>query len=148
MPQSLDNVLVHLVFSTKNRTAWLTPALREEVFAYLAGILSDVGCRPVQVGGHEDHVHLVFAMVRTRSFAQVVEEVKTGSSRWMKTKGVPGLAWQSGCAVLSVSPGDVDEVIEYVRNQDQQHKKVAFMDEFRALMASSEIEVDERYVWD
>jgi len=148
MPQSLSNVLVHLVFSTKNRTAWLTPDLREEVFAYLVGILKDIGCHPIQVGGHDDHVHLVFAMVRTRSFAQVVEEVKTGSSRWMKTKGVPGFAWQTGYAVFSVSPGDVSPVVEYVRDQAEHHKTVSFIDEFRALMKEAEIEFDERYVWD
>lgn len=148
IPQSLDNVLVNLVFSTKNRTAWLTLELREEVFAYLVGILRDIGCRPIQVGGYEDHVHVLFAMVRTRTIAQVVEEVKTGSSRWMKTKGVPDFAWQSGYAVFSVSPSDVSSVVQYVRNQAEHHKKVSFMAEFRALMKEAEIEIDERYVWD
>jgi REP element-mobilizing transposase RayT len=148
MPQSLDNVLVHLVFSTKNRTAWLTPAVREELAPYLVGVLRNHGCRPLQVGGVEDHVHLLFALTRTKSISQIVEEVKTGSSKWVKTKGVPSFAWQVGYGVFSVSPEDVDAAIKYVRDQESHHKKVSFMDEFRTLMREAGIEIDERYVWD
>jgi len=148
MPQSLSNVIVHLVFSTKNRTEWLTPKIRDELFAYLVGILKDIGCTPVQVGGHVDHVHVLFALARTRSMAQVVEEVKTGSSKWLKTKGVSSFAWQVGYAVFSVSMTDVDSTVAYVRNQEEHHKVVSFIDEFRALMKEAEIEIDERYVWD
>ena len=148
MPQSLSNVIVHLVFSTKNRTEWLTPKIRDELFAYLVGILKDIGCTPVQVGGHVDHVHALFALARTRSMAQVVEEVKTGSSKWLKTKGVSSFAWQVGYAVFSVSMTDVDSTVAYVRNQEEHHKVVSFIDEFRALMKEAEIEIDERYVWD
>jgi REP element-mobilizing transposase RayT len=148
MPQSLDNVLVHLVFSTKNRTAWLTPAIREELAPYLVGVLRNHGCRPLQVNGVEDHVHLLFALARTKSIAQIVEEVKTGSSKWVKTKGVPSFAWQVGYGVFSVSPEDADAAIAYVREQESHHKKVSFMDEFRALMREAGIEIDERYVWD
>jgi REP element-mobilizing transposase RayT len=89
MPQSLSNVLVHFVFSTKNRTAWLTKEVREELFAYLVGVLENQGCKPVQAGGVEDHVHILFAISRTLSIANVVEEIKTGSSKWLKTKGIP-----------------------------------------------------------
>lgn len=148
MPQSLDNVAVHLLFSTKNRRPWLSKEVREELFPYLVGVLRNHGCRPLQVGGFEDHVHLVFALARTKSIAQIVEEVKTGSSKWMKTKGVAAFAWQVGYAVFSVSAGDVQSVVEYVRGQEAHHKKVTFMDEFRALMIEAGIEIDERYVWD
>jgi putative transposase len=148
VPQSLSNVVVHLVFSTKNRTAWLTPVLRNEVFAYLVGILRDIGCVPMRVGGHEDHAHLLFAMVRTRSMAQVVEEVKTGSSRWIKKKGVADFSWQAGYAVFSVSMGEVDAVDAYIERQDEHHRRTSFMDEFRSLMLEAGIEIDERYVWD
>ena len=148
MPQSLANIVVHLVFSTKNRTEWLTPVVRDELFPYIVGILKNLGCTPVQVGGHTDHVHLLFAMTRTRAVAQIVEEVKTGTSKWLKTKGVPAFAWQNGYAVFSVSMSSVDAAAAYVRGQDEHHKKVSFMDEFRALMAEAQIAVDERYVWD
>jgi putative transposase len=102
VPQSLANVVVHLVFSTKNRTEWLTPQFREELFPYFVGILRDIGCTPIQIGGHTDHVHLLFTLTRTRTIAQTVEEVKTGSSKWLKAKGVPSFSSQSGYAVFSV----------------------------------------------
>jgi REP element-mobilizing transposase RayT len=148
MPQSLANVVLHLVFSTKNRTDWLTPEIREELFPYFVGILKSTGCTPIQVGGHIDHAHLLFSLARTKSIAQVVEEVKTGSSKWLKTKGVPLFSWQSGYAVFSVSMSGIDAAVAYVRDQEEHHRKVTFMDEFRALMAEAEIEIDERYVWD
>jgi REP element-mobilizing transposase RayT len=148
MPQSLDNVLVHLVYSTKNRTARLTPAIREELFPCLVGVLRNHGCRPLQVGGVEDHAHLLFALTRTKSIAQIVEEAKTGSSKWVKTKGVPSFAWQVGYGVFSVSPEDANHAITYVRDQESHHKKVSFMDEFRTLMREAGIEMDERFVWD
>ena len=148
MPQSLSNIVVHLVFSTKNRTGWLLPEIRDELFPYLVGILRSIGCAPVQVGGFDDHVHLVFALARTRSIAQVVEETKTGSSKWLKTKGVPHFAWQAGYAVFSVSKSDLDSVVEYVRSQGDHHRSESFADEFRRLMEEVDIEIDERYVWD
>ena len=140
--------MVHLVFSTKNRTGWLSPEIREELFPYLVGILRSIGCTPVQVGGYVDHVHLVFALPRTRSIAQVVEETKTGSSKWLKTKGAPHFAWQAGYAVFSVSKSDLDSVVEYVRRQAEHHHTESFADEFRKLMQEADIEIDERYVWD
>jgi hypothetical protein len=77
-----------------------------------------------------------------------VEEVKTGSSKWVKSKGVTSFAWQTGYGVFSVSPDDVDGAVAYVRGQEAHHRRVSFMDEFRALMIEAGIEIDERYVWD
>ena len=87
MPQSLSQVLVHLVFSTKNRAPTITPTIRPELHAYIGGILRDIGCQPLRQGGVEDHVHLFFGLSRTRTLAEVVEAVKTNSSKWLKTKG-------------------------------------------------------------
>ncbi len=148
MPQSLSNVLVHLVFSTKNRTEWLTPHIREELLPYCVGVLKNQGCPPLQVGGYLDHIHLLFSLSRTISISTIVEELKTGSSKWLKTMGVPHFAWQNGYAAFSVSPHDVPSVVNYIQNQQEHHKIVSFMDEFRALMLEAGIEIDEKYVWD
>ena len=86
MPQSLSRILIHLVFSTKNRERVLTPAVRTELHPYLAGTLDNLECPSLQVGGTEDHVHLFFGLSRTRTIADVVEMVKTSSSKWIKTK--------------------------------------------------------------
>ena len=87
MPQSLARVLVHLVFSTKNREPSIAGAMRPLLHAYLGGIVDTLGCSPLTVGGIADHVHILFSLSRTQTIAGVVEEAKKGSSKWMKRQG-------------------------------------------------------------
>jgi REP element-mobilizing transposase RayT len=150
MPQSLSRILIHLVFSTKNRERVITPAIQNELYPYLAGTLDIIECPSLQVGGVEDHVHLFFGLSRTRTMADVVETVKTSSSKWIKTKGAEfaDFHWQSGYGVFSVSQSDADTVVAYVRNQAQHHKKMTFQDEYRRLLERYRVTFDERYVWD
>ncbi|MEI6779384.1 MAG: IS200/IS605 family transposase [Verrucomicrobiota bacterium] len=119
MPQSLSRILIHLVFSTKNRERVLTRAIQTELHPYLAGTLDNIECPSLQAGGVEDHVHLFFGLSRTRTVADVVETVKTSSSKWIKTKGAEfaGFHWQSGYGAFSVSQSDADAVVAYIRNQ-------------------------------
>lgn len=150
MPQSLSRVLIHLVFSTKNRERILTPAIQSELHPYLAGILDNIDCPSLQVGGVEDHVHLFFGLSRTRTMSEVVETVKTSSSKWIKTKGpqFAGFHWQSGYGVFSVSQSDADTVVAYIRNQEHHHRKMTFQDEYRRLLEKYRVTFDEKYVWD
>lgn len=150
MPQSLARVLVHVVFSTKHRVPVLTPAIRAELYPYLAGVLNGIGCPSLQVGGIEDHVHLLFGLARTLTIAQVVEIVKTSSSRWIKTKE-PEFAdfhWQGGYGAFSVSQSGADRVVSYIRNQVQHHQTATFQDEYRRLLQRHAIAYNEQYVWD
>jgi len=119
MPQSLSRILIHLVFSTKNRERVLTRAIQTELHPYLAGTLDNIECPSLQAGGVEDHVHLFFGLSRTRTVADVVETVKTSSSKWIKTKDAEfaGFHWQSGYGAFSVSQSDADAVVAYIRNQ-------------------------------
>src|SRR5262245_53625628 len=87
MPQSLSRVLIHLIFSTKNRVRIIAPSIQPKLHSYLGGTLNHLDCHSLQVGGVEDHVHLFFGQSRTRTIAEVVEAVKTNSSKWMKTHG-------------------------------------------------------------
>ena len=98
MPQSLSRILVHLIFSTKHRHRVLDPKIQIELHRYLTGVLNGTDCPSLQVGGVEDHVHILFGLSRTRTIAEVVETLKTSSSKWLKGKA-PGLAlfhWQTG----------------------------------------------------
>lgn len=150
MPQSLSRILIHLVFSTKDRQRVLTPEIQTELHPYLAGTLDNIECPSIQVGGVDDHVHMLFGLARTRSIAEVVEKVKTSSSKWIKTKG-PQFAsfhWQSGYGAFSVSQSDVERVIAYIRSQAEHHQRMTFQDEYRQLLERYQIEYDERYVWD
>jgi len=150
MPQSLSRVLVHLIFSTKHRIPALSPEIRPELHAYLVGILKNVDCPALQAGGVADHVHLFFGLSRTRTTAQVVETLKTSSSKWIKTKGASftDFHWQSGYGAFSVSQSDADSVVAYIRNQEAHHQKVTFQEEYRRFLERYQVAYDERYVWE
>lgn len=150
MAQSLSRILVHLIFSTKDRAPVLTAQIRAELHPYLAGVLRDHDCPPLRVGGVEDHVHLLFGLTRTLAVAKVVEVVKTSSSKWLKTKG-PELAhfhWQNGYGAFSVSQSDADAVIRYIDRQEQHHRRVTFQKELRSFLALYQVAYDERYAWE
>ncbi len=148
MPQSLSRILIYLVFSIKDRAPFLTPEIRAETHPYLTAILRDNECPPLNVGGPEDHVHLLFGLSRTRPVAEVVEAVKSSSSKWLKTKGLASFRWQSGYGAFSVSQSGAGAVVRYIDGQVEHHKKQPFHDEFRHMLERYQIEYDERYVWD
>ncbi len=148
MPQSLAKVLLHVVFGTKQRQPTIAMNTRAELHYYVGGILRNIGCAPIIVGGVEDHVHLFFQLSRTETIAKVIESVKTGSSKWMKTQGVSDFAWQSGYAVFSVSVEETAAIVTYIRNQEEHHKKVSFQDEYRQFLREAGVEFDEKYMWD
>ena len=148
MPQSLAKIYVHLTFSTLQREPWLRQAVRPNLFAYLAGILPKHNCPAVKVGGESDHVHILFVLARTVTISKVVEEVKKGSSKWLKTQDIPGFSWQAGYGAFSVSASQVQTVSKYIENQEEHHRKTTFQDEFRRFCRRYGVELDERYAWD
>jgi putative transposase len=151
MAQSLSCLWTHLIFSTKNRFPFLSDkVLRAEMHAYLAEMLRNQNCETLIVGGVEDHTHSLFALSRTLPIARVVKEVKRTSSGWIK-QAWPRLArfhWQGGYAAFSVSQSNLENVIRYIENQEEHHKRVTFQDEYRAFLKAYGIEYEERYVWD
>lgn len=150
MPQSLANVIVHLVFSTKDRCACLVPSNRPALHAYLATVARNTGCDCLRVGGVADHVHLGIRLSRTVTLAALVEELKTSSSKWLKTQSpeLGGFAWQRGYGAFSVGPADLDALLAYVDNQEEHHRTRTFQDEYRVFLKKHGITYDERYVWD
>jgi putative transposase len=148
MPQSLSLIVIHVIFSTKDRRPVLGAEILPELFAYLATVARTTGCECYRIGGVADHVHLAIRLSRTKSVAEIVEELKGASSRWLKTKGVSDFAWQRGYAAFSVGPADLSALVEYISDQEEHHRKRSFQDEFRALLKRYGVEFDERYVWD
>jgi REP element-mobilizing transposase RayT len=150
MPQSVSRLYVHLVFSTKHREPLLLSPTRQQMHAYLAAVLKNQDSPALKVGGTSDHVHALFRLSKNSSLAKIVEEIKTSSSKWVKTQGrtLANFYWQSGYGGFSVSPAEVEEVAEYIAQQEAHHRAVTFQDEYRKLLASHGIEYDERYVWD
>jgi putative transposase len=150
MPQSLSSVLVHLVFSTKNREPFLRSEIEQEFYKYTATVLRTLKSPSLAGNGTADHVHLLFNLSRTISIADLVKEVKIDTSKWIKTKGpnYNGFHWQAGYAALSIGQSSLAAAKRYIANQKAHHKRQSFQDELRALLGRYEIEFDERYVWD
>jgi putative transposase len=151
MPQSLARILVHTVFSTKERRPFLSDkSLRDELHHYHGGILANHDCQPLLVGGVEDHVHILSTLARTCQAAEMVKEVKRGSSLWLKTRSpdLKDFAWQNGYGVFSIGFSQVEAVKGYIAGQESHHRKVTFQDEFRKFLERYKIAYDERYVWD
>jgi putative transposase len=128
MPQSLSKVILHIVFSTRNREPWLDSDVRPRMHAYLATICRDLGAEFVKVGGVADHVHIVTTLPRTVSQAQMIEQMKTASSKWIKTLEARyhGFFWQRGYGIFSVSPGQLDAVSQYIGTQQDTIALAAF----------------------
>jgi len=147
MPQSLANVLLHLIFSTKNREPMIGPEVTP-LHKYISGILDNLGTPSVQIGGTRDHIHILLSMSRTLTIAKVVEEAKKGSSKWMKGEGVEVFTWQAGYAVFSVSESQKAAVVRYIERQEEHHRHVSYQDEVRRFLLQHQVSYDERYVWD
>ena len=150
MGQSLSKLYVHLIFSTKDREPLLLGALRRQTHAYLATLLNNQDSPALKVGGTADHVHILFRLSKNSALANVVEKIKTSSSRWIKTqgRGLGEFHWQNGYGGFSVSPGKLDEVVKYINRQETHHRAVSFQDEYRRFLKQYDVEYDERYVWD
>jgi putative transposase len=150
MPQSLSKLIVHIIFSTKNREPWLDANVRPRMHAYLATICRDLGAEFVHVGGVSDHVHIVTMLPRTLSQAQLIEHIKKTSSKWIKALDTRyrGFFWQRGYGAFSVSPIQLDSVLDYVNKQQEYHSTRTFQEEYRELLRKHGVDFDERYVWD
>jgi REP element-mobilizing transposase RayT len=150
MPQSLANVLIHLIFSTKNRVPLIAPEISEELYPYLATICSGCKSPAHKIGGVEDHIHLVCTLSRTITIAGLIEELKTNSSKWIKTKGkqFQQFGWQNGYGAFSIGQSQHEKVKQYIAAQKEHHRKLTFQEEYREFLRRYQIEYDERYVWD
>ena len=149
MPQSLSHIYILLVFSTKNRQPFISESIAPDLYAYIATVFHDE-CRSTAklIGGVEDHIHALFNLSRTWCMADVVEAVKTSTSKWIKTQGVRQFSWQTGYGAFSVSRSNIEAVEHCIRNQREHHRQQDFKDEFRGLLKKHDVEYDERYVWD
>ena len=149
MPQSLSQVIVHIVFSTKDRHKWLD-GIAPRMHAYLATICRDCACEAYRVGGMPDHIHMAVRLGRTISQADLIEKMKTTSSSWIKEQSETynHFHWQRGYGAFSIGFSQLEALIHYIETQADHHRTMSFQEEYRELLRKYRIEFDDRYVWD
>ena len=148
MAQSLCKIYLHIIFHVKTTGPRIANEHLERVHAYIGQLIKSTGCQVIQVGGINDHVHAVCTLSRNENVSHLVEEIKRNSSRWIKTiaPAYNNFAWQCGYAAFSISQSIVGNTVEYVKNQQEHHKKKSFQDEYIQFLKLYNIDFDERYV--
>ena len=150
MANTYTSLHYHIVFSTKYRELWITPDIEERIWAFLGGIAKENRMKPIQIGGVEDHIHILLGAPATMSPAKAAQLIKGGSSAWIHTKfpKLQNFAWQDGYGAFTVSKSAIPDVTTYIQNQREHHKRQSYKEEFLTLLHRHEIEYEERYLWD
>jgi REP element-mobilizing transposase RayT len=149
MPHTFASLLVHIVFSTKNRACDLSPQLAARLFPYMAGIVRERKGVPLIINGATDHVHLLISMPATESMADLLRTLKTNSSRWVHEQFPEhkAFAWQAGYGAFTVSASRADDVTTYIAAQQEHHRRVSFQEEFLSLLRKHGLAYDVRDLW-
>lgn len=147
MSQSIVKILVHVVFSTKDRIDLIRPDLEAELYKYFHGVIENLGAKLVIANGMPNHVHLLISLGKT-NIPDLIGAIKRSTSTWMKRKGNPKFYWQRGYGAFSIGQSQVADVRRYITDQKVHHSKMDFKDEFRALCTKYGVVLDERYCWD
>jgi putative transposase len=149
MAQTLVSLLVHVVFSTKERRAMITPDVEPELHAYLGGTAKNLGSRCLAIGGTENHLHLLISQSKAMALSRLMEELKRSSSKWIKTKGseFKNFGWQDGYGAFTIGQSNVGALKRHIKDQKEHHKKQPFEQELVAFLKKYQIEYDARYLW-
>ena len=150
MGQSLVKNYVHIVFSTLHRLPIIYPPYNLELYSYLGGVCNRLESPVMKIGGYYDHVHILCMLSKKIALMDLLEEIKSHSSKWMKTKdmSLQNFYWQNGYGAFSVNPAEVGRVITYIDRQNDHHRQKTFQQEYRTYLKKYKVEYEERYVWD
>jgi len=148
MSHTYTNLLTHIIFSTKNREPLITAALRDDLLAYMGGIIRELGGALRAANARPDHVHLLCSLPPTMATSDALRVVKTNSSRWVhRDRQLADFDWQAGYGAFSVSHSVAAAVMRYIDNQEKHHRRVTFQEEFLSFLKKNGIAYDERYIW-
>lgn len=139
----------HCVFSTKERRPLITPMLRERLWPFIGGIAKQNKVKAIEIGGVNDHVHILLSLPSTMAISKALQLIKGGSSKWIHEtfREQRAFAWQEEYGAFSVSVSQLEKTVQYIRKQEIHHRKMTFQEEFLALLKRHRIEFDERYLW-
>lgn len=151
MSQSISSIYIHTTFSTKGREPWINEKVRNNLHAYIAAILKNLDSPALIVNSMPDHIHMLLRISKTITIADVIEEVKKSSSKWIKVQpgGVSSFYWQRGYGAFSVSGSHMGVVSSYIANQKEHHKKMSYREEVERLIKKYRVtEYEPEYYWD
>ncbi|MBN1592120.1 MAG: IS200/IS605 family transposase [Candidatus Coatesbacteria bacterium] len=145
---TFTQILYHIVFSTKNRTPSLCGSNREPLYRYIWGLIKNRDCHLHRIGAVEDHVHILTTLHPCQRLADLVRDVKTKASRWIKDERIfpDFIGWQDGYGAFTHSRRDKDALVDYINAEKAHHRRVSFADELRQLLIEAGIEFDERFL--
>ncbi|MFA7056311.1 MAG: IS200/IS605 family transposase [Candidatus Cloacimonadales bacterium] len=149
MGQSLVKNYLHIIFSTKNRSAYLNQENEKEIYSYIAKLCQTKGCPTLAVGGNNDHVHVLCLLSKTLSLSDLIMFIKSNSSKWLNGKfGIENFSWQNGYGAFSVNPREIQLVVDYISKQKEHHHQRSFQEELLYFLHKYDIEYDKRYIWE
>lgn len=150
MPQSLSQIIVHVIFSTKNRMPYIDESIIKELHGYLAVTAREKGWECYRIGGVADHVHLLVRQPRTEMISDFIGHIKRNATKWIHRKGdaYKEFAWQDGYGAFSIGYSQMGSVIDYIDRQKEHHQKLTFQEEYKLVLQKYNINFDEKYVWD
>lgn len=142
-------ILYQIVYSTKNRSPTLVTEKRKELYKYIWGILKNKKCHLYQIGGIEDHVHIVTHLHPSVALSDLVKDIKLASTDYIKNEKLftNFNGWQDGYGAFTYSIDSKENLINYVKNQEEHHKKKTFIEEYKELLQEYKIEFDEKYLF-
>ena len=148
MANTYTKLNIHIVFHVKSTGVTIRKEDLGQVFAYIGGIIQNVGGYPITVGGITNHIHILATMPKTMSVAEFVQKIKSNSSKWIKTidEYYNTFAWQEGYGAFCVSPSLLKKTIRYIETQEQHHHEVSVRDEFIQFLKENGIEYNKRYL--
>ncbi len=148
MGHTYTNLLTHVIFSTKDRAPLVEDEIRNDLHAYMGGIVRHLGGEPIMINGPKDHVHMLLVLPADKSASDCLRTIKTNSSKWIHEKwpARESFAWQTGYSAFAVSDSNREKVIAYIRDQQEHHRKFSFEEEFIAFLKKNKIPYDSRFV--
>ena len=147
MPHTYTNLLAHIVFSTKERYPFIKAEHEQRLYEYIGGSIRGMKCICLEIGGVEEHVHMLVKLRPTLSVSRFLEELKPTVTKWARPIIHRKFEWQDGYGAFSIAESQVPSVRRYIQNQKEHHKKQTFEDEFKAMLERAGIEYDERFLW-
>lgn len=149
MANTYTQIHIQAVFAVHNRKSLINPKWKDELYKYITGIIQNYDHKVLAINGMSDHIHILMGLRPTQSLSDLMKQVKQDSSKWINQKGfIDGkFSWQAGYGAFSYSKSQLSNVIDYIKNQEEHHRKKSFAEEYVAFLNAHGVDYDDRYVF-